>query len=217
VKRTSQVVCFGAYSLAGWDIEVLQISDRCIRTWLSYCCSNDLPGHTRHRTLQQIRADCLGAAYLTTLAHEAQFAGVRQRIYSRSITKRLAKNYRIPLHQAATLLELAFAVFGSFGMAFSWLTSQANELGGRLPVRVAASERGGRRVHNVLIRRQLADTAKLAQSNAQVQNLLLKRFVPKFSKTYELFGQIQTVGLSRMAKLHGDSRNVIRSNHENSC
>jgi hypothetical protein len=155
MKRKSIVVCFGYYSLAGWDVEVLQIAKTYVRQWCWVSHSNEPRGHPRHRTLRQIRADCLATARERAMAYEVSFRGVRQVVYAKS-AKPLAKAFDIPEYRASQLLDRAQAALGGIRPAVYWLRTPAIELGGEIPVRLARYCRGWFRVCDELTRKQHA-------------------------------------------------------------
>lgn len=153
MKRKSIVVCFGHYSLDGWDVEVAQIARTYVRQWCWISHSNQPRGHPRHRTIRQIRTDCLAVAREHAKAYQVSFRGVRPSVYAKS-AKRLAKISLIAEYQASELLDRAQAALGGIRPALKWLSAPAMELGGEIPVRLVRYSRGWFLVRDALIRKQ---------------------------------------------------------------
>ena len=155
IKRKSIVVCFGYYWLGGWDVEVVHIARPYVRQWCWLPHSNEPRGHPRHRTLRQIRAECLATAHEKAVAYEVLFKGVRPVVYAKS-AKRLAKAFDIPEYRASQLLDRAQAAFGGIRRALNWLSAPARELDGEIPASLARYSRGWFRVCDALTRKQYA-------------------------------------------------------------
>src|ERR1043165_2125081 len=102
-KRKSIVVCFGSYSLDGWEVNVMQITRTSISHWGFQHVSNHYPGHPRFRTIRQIRSAGLAAGRRLSKEAPATFGWIRPTVYWKS-AKRLTAVSKISGTSAVSLL-----------------------------------------------------------------------------------------------------------------
>src|SRR3569833_353665 len=153
MKRESALVAYGTYSLAGTDSYVVRITPTMVRKVAWQGWANQLQETLHRLSLRQIRAKCL--AETKSLAEEcgAHFDGVRRLVFS-ELAETLAKTNEVPEWGLRDILERAQAALDGIGRAGKWLRSPCRELKGEIPMELVRTQKGRRRLENLLTRLQ---------------------------------------------------------------